>query len=38
LADQYAADVAGKDTLARALRKLEIAGGEQRIKDLLKRG
>jgi len=37
-ADQYAADVAGKDTLARALRKLEIAGGEQRIKDLLKRG
>jgi heat shock protein HtpX len=37
-ADQYAADVAGKDALARALRKLEITGGEQRIKDLLKRG
>jgi Zn-dependent protease with chaperone function len=37
-ADQYAADVAGKDTLARALRKLEIAGGEQRINDLHKRG
>jgi len=38
LADQYAADIAGKDTLARALRKLEIAGGEQRIEDLVTSG
>jgi Zn-dependent protease with chaperone function len=37
-ADQYAAEIAGKDTLARALQKLEIVGGEQRIKDLLKSG
>jgi len=37
-ADQYAADIAGKDTLARALRKLEIVGGEQRIEDLFKGG
>ncbi|MGZ4864114.1 MAG: M48 family metalloprotease [Halobacteriota archaeon] len=37
-ADQYAADIAGKDTLARALRKLEIAGAEQRIKNLFKSG
>jgi len=35
-ADQYAADIAGTETLARALRKLEIVGGEQRIEDLLK--
>jgi Zn-dependent protease with chaperone function len=35
LADQYAADVAGKNTLARAIRKLEIVGVEQRIEDLL---
>jgi Zn-dependent protease with chaperone function len=37
-ADQYAADIAGKDTLARALRKLEIASGEQRLEALLKSG
>ena len=37
-ADQYAADIAGKDTLARALRKLEIADGEKRIENLLKSG
>ena len=37
-ADKYAADVAGKDTLARALQKLEIVGGEQRIEDLFKGG
>jgi heat shock protein HtpX len=36
LADQYAADIVGKDTLARALRKLEIVGGEKRIEALLK--
>jgi Zn-dependent protease with chaperone function len=36
LADQYAADTVGKDTLARALRKLEIVGGDQRIEGLLK--
>ena len=35
-ADQYAADIAGTDTLAHALRKLEIVGGEQRIEDLFK--
>jgi len=35
-ADQYAADIVGKDTLTRALRKLEIVGTEQRVEDLLK--
>lgn len=37
-ADQYAADIAGKDTLERALRKLEIVGSEQRIEALFKSG
>jgi len=36
LADQYAADIAGKDALARALRKLQIVGGEKRIEAFLK--
>ncbi|HYA33566.1 MAG TPA: M48 family metalloprotease [Candidatus Bathyarchaeia archaeon] len=38
LADQYAADIAGKDSLARALRKLRIAGSEERIEAILKSG
>ena len=35
LADQYAAGVVGKETLAHALRKLDIVGAEQRIENLL---
>ena len=33
-ADQYAADIAGKDPLRRALQKLEIVGAEERIQAL----